>query len=169
VVTSSILVIASIMHIADAREVSTVPMARQRKMLPRPCPLEGCGRKYGTLQFILFNSKYKYSRYNLTCRIRHYDPQKYTKIANRRKKQRAARTLYKDMWHSFQMDDHIKGLESASGEVTPWHEYFEKTGNTHLKSKTFKPNEDIINFIRKSGWHVKPTDSELEKTLGEGL
>jgi hypothetical protein len=89
VVTSSILVIASTMHIADTREVPTVPMARQRKMLPRPCPVEGCGRKYGTFQFILFNSKYKYSRYNLTCRIRHYDPQKYAKIANRRKKRRA--------------------------------------------------------------------------------
>src|SRR5215218_7291424 len=117
VVTSTILVIATVIHIVDAREVPTVLMARQRKTLPRPCPVEGCRQKYGTFQFILFNSKYKYSRYNLTCQIRHYDPQKYTKIANRRKKRRAARTLYKDMWHSFQMDDHVKGLELASGEV----------------------------------------------------
>jgi hypothetical protein len=59
------------------------------------------------------------------------------------------------------MDDSVKGITEPSGEIIPWHEYFQKTGTTHLKSTTIKPDQDLIAFIKKYGWRVKRTDSEL--------
>lgn len=150
------------MQIAHMRELFAVPiMPAKRKLLPKPCPI--CEDNYGTFQLVLFNSKYKFSRHNITCRIRHYNSGLHAQIRKSIRKGKGARTLYKGQWHSFQMDDSVKGITEPSGEIIPWHEYFQKTGKTHLKSTTIKADQDLIAFIKKYGWRVKRTDSEIKQ------
>jgi hypothetical protein len=115
-VADIIIFIAVIIHIAYARELHTVPITpAKRKLLPKPCPI--CGDKYGMFQLVLFNSKYKFSRHNITCRIRHYNSGLHAQIRKNIRKGKGARTLYKGQWHSFQMDESVKGITEPSGEI----------------------------------------------------
>jgi hypothetical protein len=119
-------------------------MPAKKKLLPRPCPI--CGDKFGTYQFILFNSRYKFSRQYLTCRIRHYSPEVHAEVTRRKKERKVTLTVYEKRWHSFQV--------LWSSDDFPWDEYFERYGFIEelTKSVTFKPTDRWYEIISKYGW-----------------
>jgi hypothetical protein len=132
-------------------------MPAKRKLLPRPCPIKGCGKKYGTFQLVLFNSKYSDSRSYLVCRIRHYNSKQYKRIKDKIKN-KAKDGLYQKQWHSFRLEG-FGGIVKSSGDRVPHCDYFKETGQTHLKSKTWKPTEQICNMVKKQGWRPMPDES----------
>ena len=135
-------------------------MPGKRKLLPQPCPV--CKRKYGTVQFVVFQLG------GIICRIGHYSSKRYNQAVYKSKQDRSNFLVdynpEKDkrnaqrIWHSFRSERDFYEIER---KVSKWEQ--ENGYIQHNKSITFPMFSPIYQTISDFGWHMKSNQSSNYK------